>query len=129
MRCSRCLSNPSCVPDVRETNKQRRVKAHSVIWISDSTQIDLTDMPHKPDGDYNYIAHYTDHWSKYHVLWPFKRKTADEDVNGLNERVSVFRSRLICLCLAHMPFFVLSFCVSFEPNRYDIHIKPNKCKC
>ena len=44
-------------------------------------------MRHKPDGDYSYIAHYMDHWSKFHVIWPLKRKTADEVASGLNQRV------------------------------------------
>ena len=34
-------------------------------------------MRHKPDGEYSYIAHFMDHWSKY----------ADEVANGLNEKV------------------------------------------
>ena len=50
-------------------------------------QIDLIDNRHKPDGDYSYIAHYMDHWSKFHVIWPLKRKTADEVASGLNQRV------------------------------------------
>ena len=33
-----------------------------------------------PDDSYHYmyIAHYMDHWSKYHILWPMMKKSAVE---------------------------------------------------
>lgn len=40
-------------------------------------QIDLIDQRNTPDGDYNYICHVMDHFTKYHVLFPLKEKTAD----------------------------------------------------
>lgn len=39
------------------------------------------------DGEYNWIAHYVDHYSKFHVLWPQKEKTAEETVLGLENNV------------------------------------------
>ena len=35
-----------------------------------------------PDGSYHYIAHYMDHWSKFHILWPLMKKSV-----GLVKRV------------------------------------------
>ena len=40
-------------------------------------------MRHMPDDSYNYIAHYMDHWSKFHVMWPLMRKSAVEVAVGL----------------------------------------------
>ena len=34
-------------------------------------------MRHSPDNEYNYIGHFMDHFSKFHVLFPLKRKTAE----------------------------------------------------
>ena len=31
-----------------------------------------------PDDSYNYIAHYMDHWYKFHVMWPLGLKSAVE---------------------------------------------------
>ena len=40
-----------------------------------------------PNDEYNYIAHYMDHWSKFHVLWPLMRKSAIEVATGLVHKV------------------------------------------
>ena len=40
-----------------------------------------------PDDEYNYIAHYMDHWSKFHVLWPLMRKSAIKVATGLVHKV------------------------------------------
>ena len=50
-------------------------------------QIDLIDMRHMPDDSYNYIVHYMDHWSKFHVMWPLMRKSAVEVAIGLATKV------------------------------------------
>ena len=34
-------------------------------------------MRHMPDDSYSYIAHYMDHWSKFHILLPLMKKSAD----------------------------------------------------
>ena len=75
------------VSSIRSSDEQSRIETNFSSGFLTRAQIDLTDMRHKPDGEYNYIAHYMDHWSKYHVIWPLKRKTADEVLAGLNERV------------------------------------------
>ena len=40
-------------------------------------QIDLIDMQSRPDGDYKYIGHFVDHFTKYHVLFAMKSKSAN----------------------------------------------------
>ena len=56
----------------------------------DRVQVDhhLIDMRHSPDNEYNYIDHFMDHFSKFHVLllFPLKRKTAEEVSYILQER-------------------------------------------
>ena len=44
-------------------------------------------MKHMPDGSYHYIAHYMDHWSKFHILWPLMKKSAVDVAVGLVKRV------------------------------------------
>ena len=41
-------------------------------------QIDLIDMRHSPDGDFNYIGHFEDHMTKFHILFPLRDKSAYE---------------------------------------------------
>ena len=35
----------------------------------DRVQVDLIHMRHSPDNEYNYIGHFMDHFSKFHVLF------------------------------------------------------------
>ena len=56
----------------------------------DRVQVDLIDMRHSPDSEYNYIGHFMDHFSKFNVLFPLKRKTADEVSYMLLERVLAY---------------------------------------
>ena len=44
-------------------------------------------MRHMPDDAYNYVAHFMDHWSKFHILWPLMKKSAAEVSLGLTTRV------------------------------------------
>jgi len=41
-------------------------------------QVDLTDMQSEPDGYCRFIMNHQDHLTKFTVLHPLKRKTADE---------------------------------------------------
>ena len=50
-------------------------------------QVDLVDMQHAPDGDYKYIGHFIDHFTKYNVLFPLKTKEKGEVAVLLEERV------------------------------------------
>ena len=75
-----------CLMSVKQTNNLEMRPIISSRFLT-RAQIDLIDMRHKPDGEYSYIAHYMDHWSKFHVICPLKRRTADELANGLNQQV------------------------------------------
>ena len=50
-------------------------------------QIDLIDMIHSPDGDFNYIGHFEDHMTKFHILFPLRDKSANEVATTIEERV------------------------------------------
>ena len=41
-------------------------------------QMDFIDLRNSPDGQYHYIAHVMDHFSKFHILFPTKTKEVDE---------------------------------------------------
>ena len=53
-------------------------------------QMDLIDMRNTPDEDYHYIGHVMDHFSKFHVLFPLKSKSADEVARLFKERVLAY---------------------------------------
>ena len=42
------------------------------------TQLDLIDMSPHRDGQYQWIGHFTDHWSCFHILFPLVTISADE---------------------------------------------------
>ena len=50
-------------------------------------QVDLIDMRTNPDGEYNWILNYQDHFTKWIVLRPLKRKCAVEVASTL---ISIF---------------------------------------
>ena len=53
-------------------------------------QIDLIDRKHTPDGEFNYIGHFTDHMSKFHILFPLKSKSASEVARLIEETVLAY---------------------------------------
>lgn len=53
-------------------------------------QVDLIDMRHRPDGPYNWIGHFMDHWSKIHVLFPLMAKSAAEVALNLSTKVFAY---------------------------------------
>ena len=53
-------------------------------------QIDLIDMRGQKDGNYEYIGHFMDHFTKFHVLFPLVTKTAEEVTKMLRERVLAY---------------------------------------
>ena len=53
-------------------------------------QVDLVDMRHAPDGEYKYIGHFIDHFTKFNVLFPLKTKAKDEVAVMLEERVLAY---------------------------------------
>lgn len=68
-----------------EARTQSRVERHGS--FQDTAHIDLIDMRHTPDGEYRYIGHFMDEYSRFHVLFPMKRKAAPELSRLLEERV------------------------------------------
>ncbi|XP_045116045.1 SCAN domain-containing protein 3-like isoform X1 [Portunus trituberculatus] len=68
-----------------EARTQPRVERHG--FFQDMAHIDLIDMRHSPDGEYRYIGHFMDEYSRFHVLFPMKRKAAPELSRLLEERV------------------------------------------
>ena len=53
-------------------------------------QIDLIDMRHSPDCDFNYIGHFEDHMTKFHILFPLKDKSANKVATMIEERVLAY---------------------------------------
>ena len=53
-------------------------------------QVDLIDMRHSPDGEFNYICHIVDHFSKYHILSALNTKSAVEVASVLEEKVLAY---------------------------------------
>ena len=50
-------------------------------------QIDLIDMQSRADGDFRFICHVVDHFPKFNIIYPQKRKTAEETAKNLAFRV------------------------------------------
>ena len=50
-------------------------------------QIDLIDVTVDPDGDFKYIGHYIDHFTKFNFLWPQHRKKSVEVARCLIKNV------------------------------------------
>ena len=53
-------------------------------------QIDLIDMRHSPDGEFNWIGHFADHMSKFNIIFPCKNKSAAEVARLIEERVLAY---------------------------------------
>ena len=66
-------------------NRPNTTKAPLVPIISgrawERVQIDLIDMRHEPSGQYKWILHIKDHFSKYTQLYPLKSKHAEPIAN------------------------------------------------
>jgi transposase InsO family protein len=75
-------------------HSQARLKPIRSDGFLNRLQIDLVDMRHNEvevDGvKYKWICHVEDHFSKFHVIWPQKDKSAKEVVAGLEERVFAY---------------------------------------
>jgi hypothetical protein len=50
-------------------------------------QLDLVDKSADPDGDYCWIGHYIDHYTKFNFFWPQINKSADEVAHNLTVHV------------------------------------------
>ena len=49
-----------------------------------------TDMRHSPYGDFNYIGHFEDHMTKFHILFPIRDKSVNEGTTIIEERVLAY---------------------------------------
>ena len=67
-----------------QQNKSNTINS-SQLWSC--IQFDLVDMSHSPNGEFNWIAHVEDNFSKYRVLWPIKDKSAEQISDGLLNHV------------------------------------------
>jgi len=54
------------------------------------SQVDLVDMRSCSDADYNWIGHYKDHFSKFSIIWPQKKKSATETIQCLETFVFAY---------------------------------------
>jgi len=61
-------------------------------------QIDLVDMRHQSDGQYKWILHIKDHFSKYSCLCPLKSKQAEEVASNISLFIGAFRPPRILQC-------------------------------
>ena len=50
-------------------------------------QMDLMDMRHLPHGDYKWIVHVVDHWSKFQFIYLLTCKSATDVANALHKWV------------------------------------------
>ena len=53
-------------------------------------QIDLINMRHSPDDEFNWTGHFIDHMSKFNILFPLKTKSAPEVARLFKERVLAY---------------------------------------
>jgi hypothetical protein len=53
-----------------------------------SVQVDLIDMSQNQDGQYQWIGHFTDHWSCFHVLFPLSSVSSDEVAQNLSRYIA-----------------------------------------
>ena len=63
---------------------------YKTFWCVYFVQIDLIDMRHRPDCTYKWIGHYMDYWSKIHILFPLRRKSAAEVALHLQNHVFIY---------------------------------------
>lgn len=66
--------------------------------IFERVQIDLIDMRHEPDEQFQWIVHVKDHFSKYSCLYPLRSKHAQGVANCLSMWLRNFRPMKILQC-------------------------------
>ena len=84
--------------------------------------MDQIDVRNAPDGDYNWICHVIDQYTKYHILFPMKSKEAKEVVTGIRERAFSYFGLPYILHSDNGCEFVNSVIVD------TINIWPGECK-
>ena len=65
-------------------------------------QVDLIDMSPHQDGQYQWVGHYSDLWSCFHILFPLTSTSAEEVAQNLCRYIGGLVSRYTLSCtLAH----------------------------
>lgn len=70
-QCERCTEKLK-----KKENKGIVIRPILAKDFNERAQVDLVDFQSMPDGDFNYVLHYQDHLTKYHLLRPLPCKTA-----------------------------------------------------
>jgi hypothetical protein len=65
----------------------RPIKSSNVF---ERIEIDLVDMRSRPDGEYNWILHCVDHFSKFSVAFPLKTKHSEEVARCMANYIAMF---------------------------------------
>ena len=84
-----CKTCPTCQLSQPQTTKPLLKPIIEGSFMS-RIQLDLIDMRHCPDDEYHYICHFMDHFTKYHILYPLVKKTADDVSRMFKERVLAY---------------------------------------
>lgn len=89
-------------------------------------QIDLIDFRSRPDGDYKWILHARDHFSKFSWAYPLKTKCANEVAECLGEQFCVFGPPRILQSDNGREFtaHVINELTTIWPNMIIIHGRP-----
>jgi hypothetical protein len=66
------------------------------LW--ERVQIDLIDFTNQPDGEWNWILHIVDHWSKFNAAYAMKSKQSKEVAYWLAHFMSLFGPSQILQC-------------------------------
>jgi len=90
-RCQTCLLN-------RGNKSKGPLKPIISNAILEWVQIDLINMRHEPDGQYKWILHVVDHFSKYTCLFALKSKRAVEVADEIATLLSFFEPPKIMQC-------------------------------
>ena len=90
-RCQTCLQNNS--------NRARGELIPIVsMHILHRVQIDLIDMRAEADGQWNWILHIGDHFSKFSSLFPLRSKSAEEVADVIAMWIGIFEPPVILQC-------------------------------
>lgn len=90
-RCQSCLLE-------RQNRSRAPLEPITVDRILECVQIDLVDFRHEPDGQYKWILHIKDHFSKFTSLYPLKSKTSEEVANSIAHWIGCFGHPEILQC-------------------------------
>lgn len=90
-RCQTCLL---------ERQNRSRAPLQSIIFnrTLERVQIDLVDFRHEPDGQYKWILHVKDHFSKFTSLYALKSKTSEEVAGSIAQRIGMLGHPEILQC-------------------------------